>query len=99
MRMIGKDMLGIAGAHYLTQLDQLAASNTRGETLKHLKRAQKASRDLADSLKHVMVDRAASSAKRTNFQQRSGASCHPCAAWELRSALRGKASQANVSLG
>ena len=62
MRMIGKDMLGIAGAHYLTQLDQLAASNTRGETLKHLKRAQKASRDLADSLRHVMVDRAASNA-------------------------------------
>tara|TARA_R110002072_G_scaffold289309_1_gene456272 strand:+ start:156 stop:1136 length:981 start_codon:yes stop_codon:yes gene_type:complete len=62
MRMIGKDMLGIAGAHYFTQLDQLAAANTRGETLKHLKRAQKASRDLADSLKHVMVDRAASTA-------------------------------------
>jgi hypothetical protein len=62
MRSIGKDMLGIAGAHYFTQLDQLAVAKTRGETVKHLKRAQKASRDLADSLKCVMIDRTASSA-------------------------------------
>ncbi|MEQ3747754.1 MAG: hypothetical protein ABNH26_00070 [Celeribacter sp.] len=62
MRMIAKDMIGLAGAHYLTQLGQLSASNTRGETLKHLKRAQNASRVLAGTLKHVMADRAASNA-------------------------------------
>jgi len=62
MQSIGKDFLGVAGGFYLSHMDRQEAAPTRSETLKQLSRAQRASRDLADSLSRAMADVSMSSA-------------------------------------
>lgn len=62
MQSIGKDFLGVAGGVYLSHIDRQEAAPTRSETIKQLSRAQRASRDLADSLSQAMADISLSSA-------------------------------------
>ena len=61
-QLIGKDFLGVAGAVYLSQIDMQTAAPTRSDTLKQLTRAQRASRELAESLSQAMTDVSMSSA-------------------------------------
>lgn len=56
-RAIGIDFLAIAGAFYLRRRGDQAATASRSEVLRQLRRAQKSSRDLADSLMTVLQDR------------------------------------------
>jgi hypothetical protein len=56
LRNLGKDFLGIAGAFYLTSIEEQSQQAPKTETLKHLARAQRSSRDLAENLSKALQD-------------------------------------------
>lgn len=50
LRTLGKDYLGMAGAFYLSMIERQTRHSQKSETLRHLAKAQRASRDLAEHL-------------------------------------------------
>lgn len=59
---LGKDFFGIAGAYYLTNIEEQSRQAPKTETLKHLARAQRSSRDLAENLSKALQERSMVSA-------------------------------------
>lgn len=57
MRALGKDFLGAAGSFFLSHIERQRAQLPRGDTIKHLKKAKKASRALAENLTEALQDR------------------------------------------
>jgi len=57
LRALGKDFLGAAGSLFLSHIERQRAQLPRGETIKHLNKAKKASRALAKNLTSALQDR------------------------------------------